>query len=105
LRNDVWLEELTLWSDAVSKSPNKARPYNGLGVTYRKKGMLDEAILQLKRAIEPNFSKAHNNLGAAYWKKGLIDRAIAEYKKGLIINPNYAIAHNNLAMAYYKKGD
>jgi len=50
-----------------------AEVHNYLGVTYYDKGMYDEAIAELKKAIEidPNFAEAHYNLGAAYYDKGM----------------------------------
>ena len=105
-RNGIWKEETTLWSDGVLKSALKARPHNNLGLAYGKKGMLDKAILECKKAIviDPNFSEAHSNLGLAYGEKGMLDKAILECKKALALYPNYADARNNLGYAYVKKG-
>jgi hypothetical protein len=35
LRNSVWETETTLWTDIVTKSPDKPRPHNNLGVRIR----------------------------------------------------------------------
>jgi Flp pilus assembly protein TadD len=76
------------------------------GVEYHGKGMLDEAILECKKAIDinPNYAMAHYNLGAAYVDKGMLDEAILEWKKAIDIDPNYAEAHSNLGNAYRMKG-
>jgi Flp pilus assembly protein TadD/parvulin-like peptidyl-prolyl isomerase len=68
--------------------------------------MLDEAILEYKKAIDinPNDAKARNNLGLAYYDKGMLDEAILECKKAIDINPNDAKAHCGLGLAYYDKG-
>ena len=31
-RNFVWKDDFSLWSDAVKKSPNKARPHDYMGI-------------------------------------------------------------------------
>ena len=105
-RSSVWADPISLWGDAVQKSPNKARPHDGLGFAYDEKGMLDEAISEYQKAlaIKPRYSKAHNDLGVAYTKKGMRNEAILEFKKAIAIEPDYPMAHNNLGAAYTKKG-
>ena len=51
-----------------------AMQFNNLGAKYVNKDMLDEAIMQFKRAlvINPDFAEAHNNLGVAYCKKKML---------------------------------
>jgi hypothetical protein len=51
-RNEVWRTELSLWSDAVAKSPGKARPHTNLGVCLEKAGKIDEAIRHYCTALE-----------------------------------------------------
>ncbi len=106
-RASVWQEPLSLWTDAVKKSPYKARPHNNLGMVYHKKGMVDEAISEYKKAltINPNLADVHLSLGDIYDEKGRLDKAISEYKRALVIVPNLAEAHYNLGNAYHKKGE
>ena len=65
---------------------------NNLGIAYRKKGLLDEAIKHYLIAISlnPDSVEFHNNLGNAYGIKGLIDEAIKELQIALSINEDYA---------------
>jgi len=83
-----------------------SRHYNNLGRVYDMEGRLDQAVVELKKAllINSNSAVAHNNLGNVYLKKGLLKKAIDEYKKSLKINADYADAHTNLGNAYYSKG-
>ena len=105
-RNRAWVSELTLWSDAVKKSPQKCRTHSNLGVALAKQGRLDEAIAHYLEAIliSPAYAEARNNLGVALAKQGRLDEAIARYLEALRINPAYAEAHNNLGDALKRKG-
>jgi len=112
-RSLIWNDEVSLWADAVKKSPHKTRPHNGLGVAYRKKGMINEALSEFKKAIaikpsyanhQVSYANAHLNLGITYYDEEMLDEAISEYKKALTIYPNHIKAHSSLGLAYYKKG-
>ncbi len=100
-RNIVWKDDLTLWSDTVDKSPNKARGYYNRGTVYSKKGQYERAISDLTRAIniDPDFAHPYNNRGTAYANKGEYENAISDFSEALTIDPNYAEAYYNLANA------
>jgi tetratricopeptide (TPR) repeat protein len=57
-----------LWSDAVLKSPNKARPHNNLGHAYALHGDWDRAIEEFRTAVRlnPDYMLAQQNLRNAY---------------------------------------
>ncbi len=105
-RNIVWKDELTLWSDCLNKSPNKARPHRNLGFAYLNEGMFDEAIKKFRQALQirPDHAKTHKNLGIAYFNKGMDDEAIREYRQALRINPNFADTYRDLGDIYLNKG-
>lgn len=67
-RNSVYLDQISLWSDTVSKSPNKARPHNNLGHAYALLGEWDKAIDEFRLAVQldRNYALAQNNLRNAY---------------------------------------
>jgi tetratricopeptide (TPR) repeat protein len=105
-RNAVWRGEESLWEDTVRKSPNKARPYNNLGIIHFENGNIERAIEYYRDAIrlEPEYTKAHNNLGNAYMAGGLADMAIKHYRVALSLSPDDAEVHFNLGIAYGAKG-
>jgi len=105
-RNFIWKTDLSLWSDVVTKFPDKARPNHNLGRVYQKNDSIDEAILQYQKTItlDPHFPRTHNNLAVCYFRKGRIDDALAEFQRAIYIDPNYAEAHYNLGVAYGSKG-
>jgi len=106
-RNRVWKNEITLWTDVVKKSPNKARGYNGLGFALKERGEIDSAIVYFKKAIqlEPAYARARNNLANAYFEKGLTQKAIKEFENLLKLYKNYAEAYYNLGVIYERLGN
>ena len=67
-RNLLYQDRFLLWSDAVAKSPNKARPHNNLGRAYALQGDWDRAIEEFRTAarLDPDFIIARQNLRDAY---------------------------------------
>ena len=67
-RNQLYHDRLLLWSDAVEKSPNKARPHNNLGYAYALRDDWDRAIEEFRTAarLDPDFIIAQQNLRDAY---------------------------------------
>ncbi len=67
-RNHLYQDRLLLWSDAVLKSPNKARPHNNLGYAYALQGDWDRAIEEFRTAVrlDPDYLLAQQNLRKAY---------------------------------------
>jgi hypothetical protein len=67
-RNLLYQDRLLLWSDAVRKSPAKARPHNNLGYAYALHDDWDRAIGEFRTAarLDPDFILAQQNLRDAY---------------------------------------
>jgi hypothetical protein len=79
-RNVVWMSPLTLWLDAVEKSPDKARPHANLGSAYYKANLLNEAVEESCRALAlaPDDATANNNLDLALTLLGVYDTVVPE---------------------------
>ena len=105
-RNNVWQNNVSLWSDTVSKSPDSAEAHTSLGIAYESQGLLERAMGEFRTALrlKPDSEKAHNNLGTVYRTQGLFDRAAAEYETALRLKPDLAEAHSNLGIAYASQG-
>lgn len=105
-RNAVWRNNIVLWEDVVSKSPQKARPHLNLGVAYDNHGRTEEAFREYTQALEidPNYVQAHNKRGFIYMQQGQMDEAINEYLLSLEISPDNFDAHNNLGIAFAQSG-
>jgi tetratricopeptide (TPR) repeat protein len=105
-RNAVWQNKLSLWSDVVKKSPNKARPHLNLGESLSKKGRVAEAAQQYRQAlrINPRYAMAHFNLANVLQQQGRDAEAIKHYSTAIQIDPADIAAHNNLGLALAKQG-
>lgn len=63
-------------------NPKNDACYINLGITYKEKGMLDEAIMSFQKCLEinPRDDICFYNLEIAYKKKLLLDEAIMSYQ-------------------------
>ncbi len=102
-RNRVWENEISLWSDVISKSPGKIRPYNERGIAYSANGDYDAAIIDFSRAVEinRNYADGFFNRGVAFQTKKELTKAILDYSEAIRIAPNSLKAHINRGVAYY----
>ena len=105
-RNQVWENELTLWTDCVKKSPHKARPHLNVGLAISKRGKILEAEKQYRQAVrlDPDYALAHFNLASVLQKQGKNAEAVKHFTAAIQIRPAYAEAHNNLGMIFLKQG-
>ncbi len=101
-RNNVWHTEISLWEDAVKKSPYHARSNYTLGVYYFKAKRYDDALRMYRLAMQykPDYSEAYYRLGEYYFALGDTERSIANYKKAIEIDPEFFEAHLNMGSVY-----
>ncbi|MBI5694847.1 MAG: tetratricopeptide repeat protein [Nitrospirae bacterium] len=106
-RNRVWVDNKTLWTDAVAKAPDAAIPHYNLGLIYTEEGRHDKAVEHLKAAVaaRPDYVEAHTNLAAAYAMSGMLDDAIREGRAALALDPTHYKAWYNLGMDLTDKGE
>jgi hypothetical protein len=66
LRNEVWRSQVSLWEDALAKSPQKPRVYANLGTALHLAGRGDEALTYYCKAIalDPKNHQVEANLQA-----------------------------------------
>jgi tetratricopeptide (TPR) repeat protein len=90
MRNQVWKDDLTLWADAMKKSPNMSRPYVNYAQALHGLGRLGEAMALYEKVLTmpavPYKSDlihklyALGNLGTVYAEKGMYQEALTCYQ-------------------------
>jgi len=98
-RNTVWQDRITMWQDCVKKSPNKARPCNGLGRAYFSEGNYVQAIYWHKKALKINRMAplTHFYLANALKNKWYLKEAAFHYLRTIQLLPSYEEAKKNYA--------
>jgi len=88
-RNRVWRSDITMWNDAVTKSPSSSRAQSSFGRVLVTRGYATDAIEVLERAVEldPGNSNAHSTLGFALERLGRFDEAVAAHERALELEP------------------
>ncbi len=108
-RNSVYRDEVTLWADAVKKSPEKKRTHIVYGSVLTDAGLYDRAQMALEKALLLKeghvfrFSDLQTKLGILYFKTGRNDDAITAWLKGLIYEPKSHEILNGLSLAMLEK--
>lgn len=105
-RNDLWRDPVTLWTDVVRKSPQRARAHHNLGWAYARAGRLPEAVAEFRQAvaIDPSQAKTYNSLGNAYQRLGRQDDAEAAYRRAMALDPKLPDAVINLGFLQIERG-
>jgi tetratricopeptide (TPR) repeat protein len=103
MRNEVWANEITLWSDVIAKSPAKARGYTGLAQVYYSRGQYEKAIEISRQGIrnaQDGDATFYGNIGQFYLSLARYDDALDAF--GKIIAGQ--VAPLDRARAYYNIG-
>lgn len=105
-RNQVWKDEVTLWTDVVTQSPGNDRGHSNLGTALAFRGASGPAVVEFNRALalNPQNLKARFNLGVTYFGNGWTEKAIEHYRLVLALDPEHAPAWYNLGVAYARLG-
>jgi tetratricopeptide (TPR) repeat protein len=87
-------------------APEDASLHYNLGLAYKLKDQLDNAVPEFQNAIrlQPDLADAHYTLGVLFWQRGEFDKAIAELQAAIQIQPTYAEAHYTLGTIFKQQG-
>ena len=112
-----WKDNLTLFTTDVMTSPNSARVYTALGVTYVELGkkfqkgdqrteLFQKAVFNLRKslAILPGQWDSWHDLGLVHFLAGDYNEALIDYRSALQFDPNNAKAHTALGATYLELG-
>ncbi len=109
-RSRVWADDLALWQDTVTKSPQKARPWGWLGRIYDGRGQqqqAEQAWIRAEQVVQPGSLEQAallGNLGLAAARKKEYAQAVDYYQKALKIRPYRPTVRAQLAVALIRLG-
>ena len=98
----MYLSACSLPKIIVLDDPLSPEEHLNLGVTYEKKGELENALEEYKKASK-KLPMAYLYMGNVYFQKNEFDKAEFYYKKTIKKDPENADAYNNLAWLYFIK--
>ena len=101
-------ESAEVLRNAIELNPNSANAHNNLGVTYVMKGMIEEGISEIKRAIEISNGKIANwksDLALAYAKAGNINEVRNILADLIRINEQSRMSETEIAGVYVSLGE
>jgi protein O-mannosyl-transferase len=102
LRNDIWKNEKSLWSDVIKKAPYNSRAWYSLGLIYEEMGSYEEAIKYYSRAVilSPHYDEAWYNEGLSLFNIRKNEDAIKCFDEAIKINPGYHEAWYNKGLSF-----
>lgn len=100
----VWLSicACSMPKIVVLTDPLTAEEHLQLGISYEKKGLLDEAIRHYKEASKSD-ARGFLFIGNLYLNQGKDEQAEENYKKAIKKDKKLADAYNNLAWLYCQR--
>lgn len=106
-RVSVWRNDLTLWTDTLSKCPDSEDAWYNLGRSYYDAGQMDNALGAYLRAlsINPSAKDTLNNVGDIYMQKGHLLKARPFLLEALRVDPYYFEGLLNLGVNFYRSGE
>ncbi len=103
-----WQDSVSLYTHAsmVELHQDEYSAHMQLGVAFRGKGRLAEAVVHFTRAVqlEPGAADPHVELGLTFTAKGQAAEAIAHYEDAIRLQAGRADAHNNLGAILTEQG-
>jgi hypothetical protein len=105
-RNHVWGNAIRLWQDVVTKSPNKGRALNNLGVALEEAGSRPEAfkILSQAIAVDPDYYRSYYNLANLYLVSDRPDEAMPLLQHAIKLRSDFTEAYVKLGAALMRGG-
>ena len=90
---------LVHYKQVLQRDDLNIEAHNNLGLLYRDKGLLEDAVREFQRAIaiEPRYVRARNNLGVVYLSQRKLDAAASEFHAALAIDPKNVESLVNLS--------
>lgn len=95
----------SLWNDVIAKNPDAWMPHLNLANIYQKRGELDKAMAEYRKALQlqPDNTEVHYDLAQALFVQSRFEEAADHYRKAIDLDPTHHMAINNLGTIYLKE--
>jgi len=102
---DLISQQIDRLKDAIERHPNHADLHYRLGLLYRNRGQIEDAIKCFQEAvvINPVYIKALVKLGLALNEMGRSEEAITALKQAVEIRPDYVDLHYQLGLLFSER--
>jgi len=99
-------EAIEILEQAITKKPDDANLYNGLGKAFLELGKVEKAIGNYRQALvlEPELMAARYNLGKAYQKEGWHWEAIVHFQEVIKQQPENISAYSDCGFSFLELG-
>jgi tetratricopeptide (TPR) repeat protein len=89
VRNRVWENDLTFWTDVVEKAPRSSRGQMNLGLALMSRGRIAEAEERFRETIRiaPSYALGYVNLAIALGHRGDLSAARTAYDQAIRVDP------------------
>lgn len=107
LRNRTWHDEKTLWTDALEKSPKKARSHLFLALAYMNDDFLSprsQSLVQEGLRFDPDDPWLHVLMGTIFMRHNDPKEALLHFERALALNGETPDGWNSLSAAYLRLG-
>ena len=104
-RNQVWQKRISLWADAVQKSPQKYRPHINLAFVLYQLRVYEEALKEytVARSLNPYLPLVHTGMGLTLMELERLQEAEASFRIALQLDPQFLDAKTGLGILHYRK--
>ena len=106
-RASVWKNDITFYTDIISKFPGAKVAYTNRGAVRKNEGKLNGALSDFTKAIQlgKDDYKAYSNRGAVYSDLGNFEKAVIDYKKAVSLKPGKPQVLASYGYALLQTGD
>jgi len=106
-RVSVWKDDITFYSDVISKYPEAELAYTNRGAIKKENRQYTKALADFNKAIQlgKNDFKAFANRGAVYSDLGHYEKAVIDYKKATSLNAGNPDLLASYGFAQLQTGD
>lgn len=106
-RNNVWQNQLDLWTNVVRKSPQKSRPNLNLGIAYFKNSKPLLALKYFDKAIKykPGSWLAYFNRAETYLLIGKLQKSKADFDHCILLNGEFAMSYDSRGVVNTQLGE